>query len=218
MRLAAVVRELEEARRAEALGFDAVWLDERDLGAPLVVAAAVAAQTTGLRLIACVDAGPHPVTLAEEAIVADLASNGRLVLVVRSDDAELLGETVEVLQLAFAARPFRHDGPRWRIPAGLPEHEALGERLRVTPAPAQLQLPVWTAGGAGAEVAATRGVAMPRVRHYDNADVERLRADEPDIAVLDTADLAHVAAHVRPRVQLDALPDGLEGDWDANLP
>jgi alkanesulfonate monooxygenase SsuD/methylene tetrahydromethanopterin reductase-like flavin-dependent oxidoreductase (luciferase family) len=218
MRFAAVLREFGEARRAEALGFDAVWLDERDLGAPLVVAAAVAAQTTGLRLIACVDAGPHPVTLVEETIVADLASNGRIVLVVRSDDAELLGETVAVLQLAFASRPFRHDGPRWRIPADLPEHDRLGERLRVTPAPAQLQLPVWTAGAAGAVVAAARGITMPRVARYGDVDVERLRADEPDLAVLDTADLAWVASHVRPRVQLDALPDGLEGDWDATLP
>jgi alkanesulfonate monooxygenase SsuD/methylene tetrahydromethanopterin reductase-like flavin-dependent oxidoreductase (luciferase family) len=217
MRFAAVLREPGLARSAEALGFDAVWLDERDLGAPLVVAAAVAAQTTALRLIACVDAGPHPVTLAEETIVADLASNGRLVLIVRGDDVDLLGETVEVLQLAFAARPFRHDGPRWRIPAGMPEHEPLGERLRVTPAPAQLLLPLWTAGRAGAAVARMRGITMPRIAHYADADVQRLRADEPDLAVLDTADLKHVAAHVRPRVQLDALPDGLEADWDATL-
>jgi len=237
VRFAAVLREpwLPAAERAESLGFDAVWIDQSEAPAPLVVAASVASRTRGVRLLACVDAGPHPVALAEEAIMADLASNGRLVLVVRGDEPGLLAETVDVLHLAFAPRPFRHEGVRWRIPAGLPEHDVVGDRLRVTPAPAQLELPVWVAGAAGAEVAAARGMTFAaaederspedprpgrRVRRYRAADVERLRAEWPDLAILDVpdAELVTVATHIRPRLQLDALPPGLEDYWEASLP
>lgn len=221
-----------EAQQAERLGFDAVWIDERVVPAPLVLAASLAPSTRGLRIVACVEAGPHPVALAEEAAVADLASNGRLILVVRSDDGDLLAETVDVLRLAWRPRPFRHEGPRWRIPAGLPEHELDSPKIRVTPAPAQLELPVWTTGAAGPDVARSRGLAFVaddvtpldpqdarplRVRRYDQVDLERLRHDAPDLAVLDIdpaawPDLAHRA---RPRLQLPAVPPGLEAHWDA---
>ena len=103
-------------------------------------------------------AGPHPVALAEEAAVADLATGGRLVLVVGGDDEALLAETVDLLFLSLAARPFSHDGPRWRVPARLPEHDHVEERVRVTPAPAQLELPVWVSGRAGRAVAVSRGI------------------------------------------------------------
>ncbi|MCW3004548.1 MAG: hypothetical protein JWQ20_3846 [Conexibacter sp.] len=230
----------DEAARAEALGFDLVWLDERDVPAPLVVAAGIAPRTRGVRLAVCVDGGPHPVALAEDAITADLASGGRLVLVVRGDDEDLLAETVDVLHLAFAARPFRHDGVHWRIPAGLPEHDVDGTRLRVSPAPAQLELPVWTAGPAGAAVARDRGIAhvaghgeplqagglrarRPK-RYATDGDprylVDTLRGeDAPDLAVLDVTganraeQLRVIATQLRPRVQLDALPPGLEAYW-----
>ena len=238
MKLAAVLRDpwLGSAQRAEALGFDAVWIDEREVGAPLVVAAGAAAATRGVRLLACVDAGPHPVTLAEEAIVADLVSGGRLVLVVRSEDENLLTETIDVVRLALRPRPFRHDGHRWRIPARLPEHNVRGTLLRVTPAPAQLELPVWVTGPAGEVVARKLGVTHvgsgegpmpdgpgPRVRRYDGADLTRLRADMPDLAVLDIPDaqLSDIATRIRPRLQLDALPPGLDEHWEraaANQP
>lgn len=254
----------DDAARAEELGFELGWLDERVAPAPLVVAAALAAATSGLRLAACVDAGPHPVTIAEEAAVADLACGGRLVLGLSGDDEPLLAETVDVLLAAFAARPFRHDGVRWRIPARLPEHELAEQRVRVAPAPAQLELPVWLAGLAGPAVAHERclsfvssdafdaadqwaraerllGAASRRLRRPALAPVEcgadgkiaidplvaRLRAERdawsldvliialpPDLGSRERhRALRTVATSVRPRLQIDRLPDGLEGYW-----
>src|SRR5581483_3206153 len=63
----------ERAVEAERLGFDLGWIDERAVPAPLVAAAWLGARTSAIRLVAAVTAGPHPVSLAEEAAVADLA-------------------------------------------------------------------------------------------------------------------------------------------------
>ena len=160
MRFGVVLREPlgESAAEAEALGFDLAWIDERVTPAPLVAAGWLAPRTRGIRIVASIAAGAHPVALAEEAAVADLATGGRLVLCIGSDDEALLGETVEVLIAALSARPFAHDGARWRVPARLPEHEHLEERVRVTPAPAQLELPLWVTGAAGRAVSAAHGV------------------------------------------------------------
>jgi alkanesulfonate monooxygenase SsuD/methylene tetrahydromethanopterin reductase-like flavin-dependent oxidoreductase (luciferase family) len=148
-----------DAARAEALGFDLVWVDEASTPAPLVTVAGVAATTTSARLAAAVAAGPHPILLAEEAAVADLSSGGRLVLVLAADEQGLLQETVELVYRAWAARPFRHAGARWTVPAGLPEHEHADERVRVTPSPAQLEPTMWLAGRAALSVATGCGLA-----------------------------------------------------------
>ncbi len=104
-----------------------------------------------------VGAGVNPVYLAEEAAVADLCLGGRLVFAVRSPTAVCSAETVDVLLAATAARPFRHDGERWQIPANLPDNEVNREdRVRVTPATAQLELPIWLTGPHAAAVARAR--------------------------------------------------------------
>lgn len=259
-----------QAQAAEEYGFDLVWLAEpapgsTDLAAPLVGASALAGNTELIRVAAEVDAGPHPIYLAEEAIVADLSLGGRCTLVVRSADQDLLTETVEVLLAAVAARPFRHEGKRWRIPANLPENTVNVEHaVRVTPAPAQLELPIWVSGTAGSTVAARYclpyvdadaataadtwrrtstplGVAAARLRRpavrlvdtdpAGNVDADRLvgalRAEQrgwgldvlivrlPDALSLDGRITAvrDLATKVRPRVQLDRLPPGLEDFW-----
>jgi alkanesulfonate monooxygenase SsuD/methylene tetrahydromethanopterin reductase-like flavin-dependent oxidoreductase (luciferase family) len=149
-----------QAGAAEAAGLDLAWLESGD-GPALVSVAALAARTSVLRLAACVPAGAHPLEIAEGAAVADNCSNGRLVLVVEdvSGDRELLAETVDVLVAALASRPFRHDGARWQVPANLPENELPQERIAVTPSPAQLELPLWLAGPAAADVARERGLS-----------------------------------------------------------
>jgi alkanesulfonate monooxygenase SsuD/methylene tetrahydromethanopterin reductase-like flavin-dependent oxidoreductase (luciferase family) len=148
-----------DAAAVEAAGLDLVWIDEA-IGVPLVLAAAVGAATSAVRIVAAVRAGMHPVELAEEAAVADLSSGGRLILAVGSDDEAELAETVDVLFRSFAARPFRHEGSRWTIPANLPEHEAHELQLRVTPPPAQLELPIWLWGSAAPAVARSHGLTF----------------------------------------------------------
>ncbi|HEY7675860.1 MAG TPA: LLM class flavin-dependent oxidoreductase [Candidatus Methylomirabilis sp.] len=76
-----------ECERAEAAGFDSVWLGEHHNNpllypTPLVGLAAIAARTRRLRLGAAVLLLPlyHPVAIAEEGAMVDMISGGRLVL------------------------------------------------------------------------------------------------------------------------------------------
>lgn len=269
---------LEESLRfgaeAEELGLDLAWIEPGGPhpAAPLALTAALAARTSVLRLVACVAAGPHPLSIAEEAAVTDQCANGRLVVAVgeQAGDEGLLEETVEVLLAAWAPRPFRHHGERWTIPAAAPDGEP-GARIRVTPSPAQLELPLWLSGPAAGAVARRRALThvvdaawpseqaaaewaatevacgsgaarlrRPAIRtletdadgHFDDrALVTRLRAEQQtwglDVAIL--APPASLGAHarravlhrlttlVRPRLQLDELPPGLEDFWDHTL-
>src|SRR5437879_12854123 len=70
----------------DAVGFDTVWLGELHfsrgfsiLANPLMVLAAAAQRTSRIRLGTAVTLLPmhNPVTIAEEAAVADILSNGR---------------------------------------------------------------------------------------------------------------------------------------------
>jgi alkanesulfonate monooxygenase SsuD/methylene tetrahydromethanopterin reductase-like flavin-dependent oxidoreductase (luciferase family) len=254
----------DDAGLIEQLGFDLVWVDELVAPAPLIVAGALAATTSAIRIVAALAAGPHPVTIAEESAVADLATGGRLVLALGSDDEELLRETVELLLRAFAARPFAHRGTRWTAPADLPEHARGEARMRVTPPPAQLEPSVWLCGSAGPAVAREAalafvtvaddageswrsleralGLGAARLRRPalipialdDRGELEAgrlvasLRREQEawgmDVAILALPGgleagvrermLRAIAADVRPRLQLDRLPAGLERHWD----
>ena len=83
-----VAEVVAEARLAEAVGFDSCFFGEHHqdkdgfLPSPLIVAAAVAAQTTTLRLGTSVILLPlhHPVRLAEDVITLDIVSRGRFIL------------------------------------------------------------------------------------------------------------------------------------------
>jgi alkanesulfonate monooxygenase SsuD/methylene tetrahydromethanopterin reductase-like flavin-dependent oxidoreductase (luciferase family) len=260
-----------QATAAEEAGLDLVCLMPWEGGpGALATAAALSGSTSVVRLAAVVPSGAHPLQIAEEATVADNCSNGRLVLVLRDErgDAELLGETADILLAATAARPFSHQGHRWTIPAGRPENSDLERRLRVTPAPVQLELPIWLSGGGAAAVARERGLShlsesgdepkdeWASTQELLGALARRLR--RPALRILDASatgefdddglvtalrdererwglDLAIVrvppwlqdpararvidglARRVRPRVQLDVLPDGLESHWKATL-
>ena len=80
---------LEQARLADALGFDHVWAVEHHFleeyshcSAPEVFLTAVAATTTRIRVghgaVVCVPEMNHPVRIAERAAALDLISSGRL--------------------------------------------------------------------------------------------------------------------------------------------
>ena len=119
---------LRLAEATHAAGLDGVLLTASEaLPSPLVVAAAVATRVPDIRLAALVDGGDrHPIQLAEEAAVVDVASGGRLILAVRpaAGHEEAYGEVLDLLRLAFAARPFRFEGTHWTVPAGLPHERA----------------------------------------------------------------------------------------------
>jgi alkanesulfonate monooxygenase SsuD/methylene tetrahydromethanopterin reductase-like flavin-dependent oxidoreductase (luciferase family) len=157
----AIERLVAQAQSAESAGIEIAWLDSSSAGEALISAAAVAARTTVVRLAACVTVGGHPLEIAESASVADNCSNGRLILVLEelAGDADLLAETVDVVLAGTAPRPFRHDGPRWHIPANLPENDQGEERIIVTPFVVQTELPVWLIGPAAADAARSRGLA-----------------------------------------------------------
>ncbi len=273
--LASLARQASACERA---GIDLAWLGPTPNGfagatETFATVASLAPVTSVLRLVACVRAGSHPLRIAEEAVVADNCANGRLVLVLSDPQGgtELLGESADVLLAATAPRPFSHHGARWKIPAGRPENEIVERRLRVMPAPAQIELPIWLVGPAAAPVARARGVShvctseqpagaaaadwaateahlglaaarlrRPAIRVLDvdhdggldsDAFVAALRDEREqwglDVAVIrlpgSLGDRARVhtiddiGRLVRPRVQLDALPAGLEAHWQQTI-
>jgi alkanesulfonate monooxygenase SsuD/methylene tetrahydromethanopterin reductase-like flavin-dependent oxidoreductase (luciferase family) len=242
---------------AHALGLEGVLLTPSEaLPAPLIAAAALAARVRDIRIAVDVEAGDrHPIELAEEASVVDVASGGRLILVVRPAAArpEAFAEAVDLLRLSFAACPFRFEGEHWRVPANLPQNEHnLEEKVLVTPPPAQPRLELWGAGD-GRDAALERGLGYLAGPDADEAElgrawqgapvaalgaprgrrerwagaqelIARLRAGRESFCQ-DWAAVAasreawiELAAVVRPRVQLDRLPAGLEGFWDEHRP
>jgi putative FMN-dependent luciferase-like monooxygenase len=122
----------EQARHAEQLGFDTVWVaqhhfhgDEGGLPSPFVFLSHLAAQTTRIRLATGVITLPleNVVRVAEDAVVADLLSGGRLELglgsgstpasfaafgVDPSDRARVYEEGVELLLAALGGRELAH--------------------------------------------------------------------------------------------------------------
>ena len=146
------------AQAAEAAGLELLWLPDDDAAEPaLIAAAAMSVHTIGVRLVAEVGAGMHPLAIAESAVVADNCSNGRLLLVLndRTGEQELMDESLQLLLAAFSARPFRHRGERWQSPANRPENDGTEEQIIVTPPTAQPRMPVWLRGESGAPLAAS---------------------------------------------------------------
>ncbi|MFT4307298.1 MAG: LLM class flavin-dependent oxidoreductase [Microbacterium sp.] len=133
-------RAVEIAVAADLAGVSAVALPRGVASAP--VAAAIAAETEDVRLLVPVTLGSdNPTTLAEEIAVVDHLSAGRTVAVVERGDlveAEAY-EDLRVLELAWSGR-FVDLPARWRGDAPT--------RIAVTPAPAQLTLPMWSADDA----------------------------------------------------------------------
>lgn len=142
---------LESSQAAQQAGLDGVMLIPTPTQpAPLVTAAAIAGAVPDILIAAEVPLGErHPLEVAEEASVVDQCSAGRLVLVVRPAPAAEadFAEAVSLLQTAFASRPFRFEGTRWRVPANLPENvHNIEHRTRLMPPPLQPRLELWASG------------------------------------------------------------------------
>ena len=158
---------IAEAQLAEACGFDSCFFGEHHqdqdgfLPSPLIVATAVAARTTRLRVGTSVILLPlhHPVRVAEDAITLDLVSRGRVVLGVgigyqpadfRAFDVPMehrltrFEESVEILRLCWAGEPFSFRGKHYTL-----------EDVQIRPRPFQRPgPPLWI--GASVPAAARR--------------------------------------------------------------
>lgn len=157
---------LDMAQWAERCGFMLVTLSEHHgspdgyLPAPLPLAAAIAARTERIAIyVAAIVAPFHdPIRLAEDAVVVDLVSRGRLNLVVANgyvpSEFEMFGvpiversartrRTVELLCQAWTGEPFEHDG----------------RTVHVTPAPFTVGGPNLLLGGSS-DAAARRAARL----------------------------------------------------------
>jgi len=146
------------ARRAEALGYDALMMPDH-LGrqlAPIAALATVAAATSRIRIAPFVFANDfrHPLILAGEAATLDVLSGGRLLLGLgagwRVTDYRHLGlrydeprvrvdrlvESVGILKRLLAGEVVSHDGPHYRL-----------DRARLAPLPVQVPVPFIIGGG-----------------------------------------------------------------------
>jgi alkanesulfonate monooxygenase SsuD/methylene tetrahydromethanopterin reductase-like flavin-dependent oxidoreductase (luciferase family) len=136
--LAQLFEELrEEVAVAEEAGFDAVFLPEfhqargGGLVSPLLLGAALLQGTDRIRFGTAVLATPlhHPIRLAEDAIMLDWITRGRLVLglgiahqvpdfkaygVDREARSEIIEEIFDLLELAFAGEPYAYDGKHFQ--------------------------------------------------------------------------------------------------------
>jgi alkanesulfonate monooxygenase SsuD/methylene tetrahydromethanopterin reductase-like flavin-dependent oxidoreductase (luciferase family) len=167
---------LEQARLADELGFDSVWCVEHHFleeyshcSAPEVVLAAIAAQTSQIRVghgaVVCVPEMNHPIRVAERCAALDILSGGRLeVGTARSGTWTELGgfgadpdltkkhwdEYVRVLPQLWADEPFGYEG----LSFSMPERNVLPKPVQ-DPHP-----PLWvTVTSPGTELdAADRGI------------------------------------------------------------
>jgi len=146
------------ATAATEASFDSIWMAEaRDAGAGGALgAAALVAQRTPIRIGASVEVGLyHPLYLAEDIAVADLATGGRIEVLLRlpkPDASQRYGtrmdrvgvrEHLSVLAAALGGAHLSFKGSRLRIPAGLDANQPAPKRLAVNPGPAQPAVPVW---------------------------------------------------------------------------
>ena len=163
---------LDQAARAEQLGFSSVWLSEHHfseegyLPSLSAVLGALAMRTSAARLGTAVLLAPlhHPLRLAEDLAVVDQLSGGRLDVGLapgyKPDEFAVLGvpkgergartdETIEILQLAWRGERFSYQGKHFRF-----------DDVIVAPPPVQKPGPtIWVGGSSLA--AARRDAFQP---------------------------------------------------------
>lgn len=180
---------LAQIARAEALGFDDVWLSEHhfveDGYTPscLPLAAAIAARTTRMRVGTAVMLLPFhdPVRLAEDAASVDVLSGGRLDLgigmgyrlgefkgfcVPLNTRVGRLVEGLQILRALFAGETVTHHGRYYHY-----------EKVALFPRPVQQPFKLWFGGFTAA--------SARRAAHYADALVGMALATEPIAAFRD---------------------------------
>ncbi len=161
---------LRECERAEAAGFDSVWLGEHHNNpilhpAPLIGLAAIASRTRRMQLGTGVLLLPlyHPVMVAEEGAMVDMISGGRLILGIGAgyapeefaafgyslkDRGSKLDESAALLHRLWTEEDVTHHGRHYRV-----------DNVTVAPRPVQRpRPPIWF--GAWAEPALRRAARL----------------------------------------------------------
>jgi probable F420-dependent oxidoreductase len=161
---------LRECERAEAAGFDSVWLGEHHNNpilhpAPLIGLAAIASRTRRMQLGTGVLLLPlyHPVMVAEEGAMVDMISGGRLILGIGAgyapeefaafgyslkDRGSKLDESAALLHRLWTEENVTHHGKHYRV-----------DNATVAPRPLQRpRPPIWF--GAWAEPALRRAARL----------------------------------------------------------
>lgn len=161
---------LRECERAEAAGFDSIWLGEHHNNpvlypAPLIGLAAVASRTHSIRLGTGVLLLPlyHPVMVAEEGAMVDMISGGRLILGIGAGYApeefaafgsslkergSRLEEGASLLHRLWTEEKVTHNGRHYRV-----DNATIAPRPLQRPRP-----PIWF--GAWAEPAIRRAARL----------------------------------------------------------
>jgi alkanesulfonate monooxygenase SsuD/methylene tetrahydromethanopterin reductase-like flavin-dependent oxidoreductase (luciferase family) len=160
---------LQQIELVDQLGFDHVWITEHHfvddgyMPSPLVMSGAIAARTSRLAIGQDVMLLPftHPVRLAEDLVVLDNLSDGRMMLgagmgyvpsefaamgIPRAERRRRMDETLEIVRRSFTDDRFDFEGTHFRL-----------RDVRVRPRPVQAGgPPVWVAamGEPGARRAA----------------------------------------------------------------
>jgi hypothetical protein len=229
-------RERELAELAERHGLFGVLAGA---GNPLTaITAAVYASTATefARIAVRVALGlEHPVLIAEELSVLDNSNNGRTIVLADAGelDEDAAGDEIAVLREALASRPLQHEGPVWKVPAGLPANVTAPGSISVTPKPAQLEVPFWVTGREAAAIAGRQGLAVlahlpadadssrlvqpardaitgevardrERVTTWARSGVSHLFVDLPDAPVDDV--MTTISRHLAPEVAMPHFP------------
>jgi len=163
-------READMARLAEDHGLFGVLAGAGDPLTAITAAVYASTATTFVRVVVRVRLGlEHPVTIAEELSILDNVNNGRTVVL--ADCGQLhedsAADELAVLRGALASRPIQHEGPRWKVPAGLPANVTAPKSISVTPKPAQLEIPFWLTGPHTRVLSAATG--LPVLAHEPDA-------------------------------------------------
>lgn len=137
------------SRLAEDHGLFGVLVGASNPVTAITAAVYASTATDFVRVVTRVQLGlEHPVTVAEELAVLDNVNNGRTVVVVDGGllEPEDAADEILIIRDGLGNRPLHHDGPRWRVPAGLPANATAPDFIAVTPKPAQVEIPFWLSG------------------------------------------------------------------------
>jgi hypothetical protein len=237
------------AAEAEAAGWDGVFywdgvaLGDMDTYDPWVVMAAMAMRTEGVTLGAIVTppSRRRPWKLARETMTLDRLSNGRLVLPVglgALDDAafgnvgepteakiraELLDESLEILEGLWSGKPYAHEGRHYRFGP-----------MTFRPTPIQQpRIPIWVVGawpsersmrrtlrydGVLAQVGDSDGIAA--IVEYVGRERPARQSDRPFeiVAQGKTPPDSRLAAEIVGPFAAAGATWWIDGDWDAATP